>query len=150
MTEFTHLDLLAIKNEFFLNPLELPYLAFNDQHDAENADQMNEVRASLLVWRNTVPLSEIGFDVDEFFALAPGQRDWINLVTRDGAISPAKNDEVRDGLLGCFGEGTKTRANLEEVLRRPGSRGEQLEQESKLSTWHPITPSEIARARAEV
>lgn len=149
MPSFTEQDLRAIKLELQTNQLALSgYLPLAPENDAANADALNQVRSSLLVDRYTVPTSQLEFDRDEYNALTPADRDWIDLMTRDGSVNPAENKVMLSGILGIFPADTITRGKLLEVFREPANRIEYLFRAGVLSKGGEVTPSDVAIARS--
>ena len=149
MPSFTEQDLRAIKLELQTNQLGLSgYLPLVPENDAANADALNQVRASLLVDRYTVPTSQLEWDRDEWQALTPADRDLIDLYTRDGSVNPAENKVMLSGLLGMFPAGTNTREKLLEVFRESSNRVEYLYRAGVLSRGGDVTPSDVAIARS--
>lgn len=149
MPDFTEQDLRSIKLELQTNPLNLSgYSPLLPENDATNADALNQVRASLLVDRYSVPSSQLEFDHDEFNAISPADREWIALMTRDGSVNPAENKVMLSGMLGIFGEGTITRERLLAVFREASNRVEYLFRAGVLSKGGEVTPSNVAVARS--
>ncbi len=149
MPSFTEQDLRAIKLELSTNPQQLSgYLPLTPENDAANADALNQVRSELLVDRYTVPTSQLEFDRDEYNALTPADRDWIDLMTRDGSVNPAENKVMLSGMLGVFGPGTVTREKLLAVFRESANRVEYLYRGGVLSKGGEVTPSDVAIARS--
>jgi len=149
MPSFTEQDLRSLKLELQSNPLNLSgYQSLAPENDATNADALNQVRSDLLVDRYTVPTSQLEFDRDEYNALTQADRDWIDLMTRDGSVNPAENKVMLSGILGIFGPGTVTREKLLAVFRESSNRVEYLYRAGVLSRGGEVTPSDVAIARS--
>lgn len=145
---FTNADLLAIKNELTTDPLALG-LTTLPQDDEQNANLLNEVRETIQVDREAIPISDVvkALDRDEFNALSAADRQWLTLITQAGSVNPSSGGEIREGLLQLFGIATESRANLIAILTEPGSRIVQLYKAGTLSQGGNVTPSDIANSR---
>jgi hypothetical protein len=131
-------DLLTIKSELTNDPLNLG-LTTSSSDDEANANVLNEIRESILVYRASVPSDQINIPIDEFNAASAGQREWWAMQTADGSINP----EVIASEFGkMFGAQTAARASFNAVSMEPASRARQL-----LERYVYLTPSDIANAR---
>lgn len=75
----------------------------------------------------------------EYVALTATQKDYVRLVAMAQTLPLTAN--LKAELAAIFGAGTQTRANLVALMKRPGSRADEL----KLG-GHP-TPSDVANAK---
>jgi hypothetical protein len=129
---------LVIKSELTNDPLSLG-LTTAPEDDEANANLLNEVRESILVYRASVPSDQINIPIDEFNAASAGQREWWSMQTADGSIDPSV---IVPEFNKMFGAGTAARASFEGVTKEPASRTRQL-----LERHGDLTPSDIANAR---
>lgn len=146
---FSNTDLLAIKNELTVDPLDLGYLTLTGENDEANAVALNLVRAVCQIDREAIPVSEVvkAIDADEFIALSAPQRDYVFLITQGGSVNPKNGGEVREALLQFFASGSETRSNLQALLTEATSRINQLYKLGTLSIYQLVTPSDVANAR---
>lgn len=131
-------DLLTLKSELTNDPLNLG-LTTAPEDDEANANLLNEVRESILVYRASVPSDQINIPIDEFNAASAGQREWWAMQTADGSINPSV---IATEFNKMFGAQTAARASFESVSMEPASRARQL-----LERYVFLTPSDIANAR---
>lgn len=131
-------ELLVIKAELTNDPLTLG-LTTNPADDEANANLLNEIRDSILVYRASVPSDEINIPIDEFNAASSGQQNWWAMQSADGSINPSVI-AVEFGKM--FGVNTAARASFEEVSKEASSRAIQL-----LGRYVNLTPSDISQAR---
>jgi hypothetical protein len=131
-------DLLTIKSELTNDPLNLG-LTTEPADDEANANLLNEVRESILVYRASVPSDQINIPIDEFNAASAGQREWWAMQTADGSINPAV---IASEFGKMFGAQTAARASFNSVAMEPTSRAIQL-----MERYVTLTPSDIANAR---
>jgi len=131
-------DLLTLKSELTNDPLTLG-LTTEPADDEANANLLNEVRESILVYRASVPSDQINIPIDEFNAASAGQREWWAMQTADGSINPAV---IATEFAKMFGSNTAARASFNAVAMEPASRARQL-----LERYVYLTPSDIANAR---
>ena len=141
-------DLLALKAELTNDPLGLG-LTTNPADDEANANLLNEVRVTIQVDREVIPISDMvkAIDRDEFNALSSADRSWLQFITQGGSVNPRAGSEVREGFLQLFGVGTESRTNLQALLTEPGNRITQLYKAGTLSVGGNVSPSDIANAR---
>ena len=131
-------DLLTIKSELTNDPLNLG-LTTAPEDDEANANLLNEVRESILVYRASVPSDQINIPIDEFNAASAGQREWWAMQTADGSINPSV---IASEFGKMFGAQTAARASFNAVAMEPASRARQL-----LERYVYLTPSDVANAR---
>lgn len=131
-------ELEIIKAELTSDPLGLG-LTVLAQDDESNANILNEVRDSILVFRASVPSDEINIPIDEYNAASAGQQGWWSMQTADGSIKP---DVIQPEFYKMFGAGTAARVSFDEVTKEPASRARQL-----LGRYVNVTPSDVANAR---
>lgn len=131
-------DLLTLKSELTNDPLNLG-LTTAPEDDEANANLLNEVRESILVYRASVPSDQINIPIDEFNAASAGQREWWAMQTADGSINPAV---IASEFGKMFGAQTAARASFDAVAMEPASRARQL-----LERYVHLTPSDVANAR---
>lgn len=142
-------DLLALKDELTNDPESLGLVAPPAIDDVGNADKLNEIRDTLLIDREAIPLNEImlNIDRDEYVALPAADRDWLKAIGGDGIVNPQTGGEVREGILQLFGQGTETRTNLLAILEEPANRIEHMFKAGLLEAGGTVTPSDVADAR---
>lgn len=109
------------------------------EDDETNANRLNEVRESILVYRASVPSDSINIPIDEFNAASAGQREWWAMQTADGSVNPSV---IATEFNKMFGAQTAARASFDSVAKEPASRARQL-----LDRYVNLTPSDIANAR---
>lgn len=131
-------DLLTIKSELTNDPLNLG-LTTAPEDDEANANILNEVRETILVYRASVPSDQINIPIDEYNAASAGQQAWWAMQTADGSINPAV---IASEFGKMFGAQTQARASFNAVALEPASRARQL-----LERYVYLTPSDIANAR---
>lgn len=131
-------DLLTLKSELTNDPLNLG-LTTAPEDDEANANLLNEVRETILVYRASVPSDQINIPIDEFNAASAGQREWWAMQTADGSINPAV---IATEFNKMFGAQTAARASFNAVAMEPTSRAIQL-----LERYVNVTPSDVANAR---
>jgi hypothetical protein len=131
-------ELEIIKAELTNDPLELG-LTTAPEDDEANANLLNEIRDSILVYRASVPSDSINIPIDEFNAASAGQREWWAMQTADGSVNPAV---IATEFAKMFGVNTAARASFNSVAMEPASRARQL-----LERYVYLTPSDIANAR---
>lgn len=134
-------ELLVIKAELTNDPLSLG-LTTNPADDEANANLLNELRDTVLVYRASIPSDTINIPIDEFSAASAGQREWWAMQTADGSVSPAV---IATEFYKMFGAGTAARASFDSVAMEPSSRAIQL-----LQRYVFLTPSDVANARQAV
>ncbi len=126
------MDLAALKTE-----ITLP--AYVGKSDVECADMLNAIGP--LVNRESVDGGQLAGAIvrSEFVALTANDRAYVSM------LIPAQNIPLTAGFKteigGVFGAGTATRANLVALLKRSGSRSEEL------NLGGPVTSSHVANAR---
>lgn len=131
-------ELLVLKSELSNDPLSLG-LTTASEDDEANANILNEVRDSILVYRASVPSDQINIPIDEFNAASAGQREWWAMQTADGSVNPSV---IATEFGKMFGAQTAARASFNSVAKEPTSRAIQL-----LERYVTLTPSDVANAR---
>lgn len=131
-------ELLILKSELTNDPLSLG-LTTEPADDESNANLLNEIRESILVYRASVPSDQINIPIDEFNAASAGQREWWAMQTADGSINPSV---IATEFNKMFGAQTAARASFNSVAMEPTSRAIQL-----LERYVTLTPSDVANAR---
>jgi hypothetical protein len=141
-------DLLALKAELQNDPLDLG-LTVLAADDEANANALNLVRATILIDRESIPVSEVvkAIDRDEFNAASAADRQYLGMITAGGDVNPKTGGEVREAILQIFGTLTETRANLLAILQEPANRIDALYKAGTLQAGGTVTPSDIANAR---
>lgn len=134
-------ELLIIKSELTNDPLSLG-LTVLPADDEANANLLNEVRDTILIYRASVPSDEILIPIDEWNALSAGQQSWWDNQTQDGSVKPAV---IASEFAKMFSAETQSRSNFDAVTKEPTSRAIQL-----LERYVYLTPSDIANARNAV
>lgn len=144
-------DLLALKAELTNDPLDLGLTTLAADDEA-NANALNLVRDTILVDRESIPVSEVvkAVDADEYIALSDPQRDYLGFITQGQSVNPKAGNEVREALLQFFSAQSETRTNLVALLQEPASRITQLFKAGTLEVGGIVTPSDIAQARVAV
>lgn len=142
-------DLLALKAELTNDPKGLGLVAPPTIDDIGNADKLNEVLPNITIERNAIPETEIKKVINrvEYAAATLADRQWIDMQLSAGLIDARTGSEARTGLIGIFGSGTTTRANLQALLTEPSNRINQMYQEGLLEQGGNVTPSDISQAR---
>jgi len=131
-------ELLIIKAELTNDPLNLG-LTTAPEDDEANANLLNEIRDSILVYRASVPSNNIVIPVDELAALSEGQRLSWQLETQDGSLNPAAYEA---NFFSMFSVNTQSRALWESATKEAASRARKL-----LNRYVTLTPSDISQAR---
>lgn len=131
-------ELLILKSELTNDLLNLG-LTTAPEDDEANANLLNEVRDSILVYRASVPSDQINIPIDEFNAASAGQREWWAMQTADGSVNPSV---IATEFGKMFGAQTAARASFNAVAMEPTSRAIQL-----LERYVSLTPSDVANAR---
>jgi len=131
-------ELLVLKGELTNDPLNLG-LTTAAEDDEANANLLNEIRSTILVYRASVPSDEISIPIDEYNAASAGQQGWWSMQTADGTIKPSV---IASEFYKMFGSGTAARSSFDSVTKEPTSRAIQL-----LGGYVNLTPSDIANAR---
>jgi hypothetical protein len=137
-SEMENADLLILKNELTTDPLNLG-LTTAVEDDEANANLLNEVRPTILVYRASVPANDLVIPVDEIGALSEAQRFSWQIETQDGSVNPAAYEA---NFFAMFGAGTQARTIWNANVKEPASRGRQL-----FERYINITPSDVANAR---
>lgn len=129
------MDLAALKTEMTTDPLARGYAAMGDVALSEslNAIDRQPDRESL-----SSGLLVSCLDKAEFTALVAADKAYLNLFITASEV-PMTTD-VRQALRTMFPVGSKTRTNINQATKRPGSRADEL------GLGH-VTPSDIADAR---
>jgi hypothetical protein len=109
------------------------------EDDEANANLLNEIRDTILVYRASVPSNDLVIPVDELAALSEGQRLSWQLETQDGSLNPSAYEA---NFFSMFSVNTQSRALWETATKEPASRARQL-----LERYVNLTPSDIANAR---
>lgn len=144
-------DLVAIRAELTNDPLLLG-LTILAADDEANSVTLNLVRDTIQIDRESIPANEIAgrVDGDEYAALAPADRQWLDYIGKSGTINPKLGSEVRERLLQIFSAQSETRTNLLAILTAPGNRIEQLFKAGTLQAGGTVSPSDVANARNAV
>lgn len=131
-------QLAVLKTELTNDPLDLG-LTTLEADDEANANKLNEVRDSILVYRASVPSDSINIPIDEFGAASPAQREWYAMQTADGSVNP---EVIQTEFYKMFSQGTAARASFDLVAKEPASRARQL-----FGGFVFVTASDVANAR---
>lgn len=151
---FTSSDLTNLKAELTNDPkhLTLTTVAADDQ---ANADKLNAIAATspLLIKDRSLACADIFNAIDplEHQALTDQQARWLNDLLVLGQIDCfAQNNLVQAlvGSSGLFSSNSTSYAAINAIVSVPGSRIDQMFQAGLLSVDQPVTPSDIANARA--
>lgn len=129
------MDLVALRAELDTDPLALGYAGMTDEQAAASLNANGRD-----VNRTEVTGGEIATSVvrSELAALTAGDQNYIRALISAGVMPITDNLKSEFGAV--FGAGTQTRANLLSLLKRPGSRAEEL-------GLARVTPSHVADAR---
>ena len=147
---WTNADLLALKAELTNDPDGLGLVA--PRRLMMRAMRTNSMRlplSTIQIERSDIPATEIAKAINrqEYAAAVLADRQWIDLQLSAGLIDARTGTEARTGLLGIFGSGTTTRANMQALLTQDGNRIDEMFQQGLLSHGGTVTPSDIANAR---
>src|SRR5512145_415927 len=130
-----------LKTELQTDPLGLGYAApLAAGNHAAVADLLNEVRPTIQIQRDLVPVWEV-FDAivpSEWGSLSTTERTRIQIILTMQQVY-VKGTNTRNAFTTAFAAGTQTRANLIALQNRTGSRAEQLFDQA-------VTYSDIATA----
>lgn len=129
------MNLIALKNEITTDPLALGYVGKNDE---EVADLLNKTQRP--VDRETLDGGLLVASIvrSEYAALSATDKDYVRLVALASSIPLTATIKTELGQV--FPAGSQTRANLVALLKRTGSRAEEL-------GLGFVTPSHVADAR---
>lgn len=137
------IDYSVLKTEC-LNNFGVQFAAGNDD---TISTALNVVQGEILVNRTFIPTSEVlaALVASEFLLLAPAAISLIQMIITCSAGSiDASQPNIQGAFTTIFGAGTTTRTNLQALLKRTGSRAEQL-----FGIGTIITPADIAIARTK-
>jgi hypothetical protein len=130
------MDYAALKVELDTDPLGRGYAGMGDEEAANslNANGRN-------VDRTEVTGGEIAASAvrAELAALTAAEQTYVRTLMSAGTIPLTANFKTE--MAAIFPPGSETRTNLIALLKRPGSRGEEL-------GFGRVTPSDVAIARA--
>ena len=129
------MDLLALKNELTTDPLGRGYSGMTDEAAADSLNTPNRQPDREALDSGLLVASIVRSEYD---ALAAAAKDYLRLVAL--AQSLPLTVTLKGELGAIFGPGTQTRANLLALLKRSGSRAEEL-------GLGFVTPSHVAGAR---
>lgn len=129
------MDLQALNDELTTDPLGFGYSTMGD---VKASDRLNQPERD--VDRDSVTGGEIAASLvkSEVAALTVGEREYVFSLLASDSIP--LTDNFKSVLGGLFPGGSSTRANLLAILKRTGSRAEELGLER-------VTPSHVADAR---
>lgn len=129
------MDLVALKKEIQDDTLGRGYAGMSHEQIAESLSNVRDRQPG----RETLDAGLLVASIvrSEYAALGAGEKDYIRLIAAVGSLPLTK--EVRQELSDIFPQGSETRKNLRALLKRQGSRAEELGLGS-------VTPSDVARA----
>jgi hypothetical protein len=129
-------DLVALKAELTNDPLGRGYASMDDEA-AANALRVNDRMAN----RDTLDggLLVASIVMSEYTALTANQKDYLRLLAMSQTLPLTAT--VKTELGSIFPAGSATRANFLALLKRPGSRADEL------NLGGNPTPSDVAKAR---
>lgn len=130
------MNLQDLKDELTNDPLARGYSGMGDEAAADslNAPDRQPNRETL-----DAGLLVASIVRSEYAALQAAEKDYLRLIAM--AQSLPLTATVKAELAAIFGQGTTTRANLLALLKRTGSRAEEL-------GLGRVTPSDVAKAKA--
>lgn len=138
------MDYAALKNELSTDPRGYGYAPYwANGSDWILADMLNQVRDSIRIDRTFVNAYEVFEAIvpAEWIALSADEKQRIQLVLNMGQVY-TRGTNTKAVLQAAFPAGSTTRTNLLALLKRSGSRAEELFGEGVSVTW-----DDIARAR---
>lgn len=115
------MDLAALKNELTTDPLTRGYSGMSDEGAAESLNASNRQAD-----RDTLDAGLLVASIvrSEYDSLANAAKDYLRLIAM--AQSLPLTATLKTELAGIFGVGTQTRTNLIALLKRPGSRAQEM------------------------
>lgn len=122
------IEYAVLRNELLTDPTALGYAAPRIAgNDSTLADLLNAVSPTRLIDRGFIPASEVFEAIvsTEWAAASAQEKQRVQLILGMGEIN-LKGPNTRAALGAAFGVGTTTRANLQTLQSRPGSRSEFL------------------------
>ncbi|MEO0166747.1 MAG: hypothetical protein ABIL39_11495 [candidate division WOR-3 bacterium] len=138
------IDYITLKNEFVNDPRGYGYTIYwENGQDWKLAELINEVRNNIKIDRELVNAYEVFECIvpEEWAALTTQEKERIRLILAMGQVN-LKGANTRAAFQAAFGTGTTTRANLINLLKRNGSRAEELFGAGTSITWE-----DVAKAR---
>uniref|UniRef100_A0A7C4Y4W7 Uncharacterized protein n=1 Tax=Caldisericum exile TaxID=693075 RepID=A0A7C4Y4W7_9BACT len=138
------MDYVVLKNEFLTDPKGYGYRTYWDNgQDWKLAELINEVRSDIWIDRDIVPTYEIFEAIvpTEWDALTTAEKQRMQLILSMEQVN-VKGENTRLAFQKAFASGTTTRNNLLALLKRNGSRAEELFGAGTVVTW-----DDVARAR---
>lgn len=129
------MDLVALKSELNSDPLGRGYAAMSDEQAANSLNVSDRTPN-----RDTLDAGYLVASIvqSEYGSLSAAQKDYLRLIAMAQTLPLTATVKVELGAI--FPANSATRANLLALMKRPGSRAEEL----GLGT---ITPSNVADAR---
>jgi hypothetical protein len=128
------MDLVVLKNEIVNDPLARGYSQMNDEGVADSLNKPDR-RPD----RDALETGQLAASIvqAEYTALTVAQKDYLRMLTTQFVLplTPAARAELRD----MFPAGSATRANLVAILKRTGSRADEL-------GLGRVTPSDVSDA----
>lgn len=129
------MNLTALKSEITTDPLARGYSGLTDEQIASSLNAPNRTADRDTLTGGMVMASIVR---SEFAALAANDKQYIQLLASCGELPITAQLKTEFGAV--FGAGTTTRANLVALLKRAGSRAEEL-------GLGYVTPSDVANAK---
>lgn len=130
------MNLQDLKTELTTDPLARGYALMSDEQAANSLNTRDRQPD-----RESIDGGSIvaGIVLAEYAVLTASQKDYLRLVCAASSIPIVQN--FRREISDIFAQGTESRGNLRALLKRTGSRAEEL----GLGT---VTPSHVAKAKA--
>lgn len=128
-------DLVALKAELTDDPLNRGYTQMDDVAAAESLNARNRQAD-----RDTLTAEMLVSSIveSEFNSLTAREKNYLQLLVNAGSVQ--LNQTVKQQLGSLFPSGSQTRTNVVSLLKRPGSRADEL-------GLGQVTPSHVADAR---
>lgn len=131
------INLAALKTELTTDPLAKGYASMTDEQAAESLAAVNRQANRETLDGGMLVASIVR---SEFAAQSAADKQYVQLIAAAGQVPLTAT--VKAELGAVFPAGSATRANLTALMKRPGSRAEELE------LGGIPTTSDVARARA--
>lgn len=130
------MNLVALKAELVNDPLTRGYAGMSDEAAAVSLNTPNRTPDRLSITGGMIAASMVR---TELAALTAADQNYVRALLPCDQIPLTAT--IKTELSNIFGAGTTTRTNLLAMIKRTGSRAEEL------NLGEPVTPSHIADAR---
>ncbi len=147
------IDLQALKDEISINPAGLPYLAFNDQNDAANADVINNAGGANPRTVDNDEINASDFVAETTFAsydgLTASETAYYDMIVSRERIAVTADTKANWAGLGgtsiwAVADKPTMEPRITALMQRQGSRAEEIRDTLGASY---VTPSDVANAR---